>query len=91
VAIGVGVVVGLYGCATAGTLAEHETTNKVFSGTRRHVELKCAHAACLDLPFSLVADAVLLPVTVPWSIVNWSRSERSAPVSEATEQGETRE
>jgi len=75
----------------AGTLAEHETKNKVFSGTRRHVELKCAHAVCLDFPFSRVADAVLLPVTTPWSIANWSRSERSSPVSEATEQRETRE
>jgi len=59
------------GCATIGTLGEDETRNKIYSGTVRHVELKCAHAACLDLPFSLVADTVLLPVTIPWTMSNF--------------------
>jgi uncharacterized protein YceK len=60
-------LLALSGCATIGTLTEPETKNKIFSGTIRHVELKCAHAVCLDMPFSLIADAVLLPVTIPWT------------------------
>src|SRR5262249_14348319 len=50
-----------------------------------------AHAVCLDFPFSLVADAVLLPVTVPWSIVNWTRPGSDRPASGAIEQCEGRE
>lgn len=61
----------LIGCATSGTLAEPETKNKIYSGTIRHFELKCAHAVCLDFPFSLVADTLLLPITIPWTIVNF--------------------
>ena len=63
-------LLALAGCATIGTLTEPETKNKIFSGTIRHIELKCAHAVCLDMPFSLVADAVLLPVTIPWTAYN---------------------
>jgi uncharacterized protein YceK len=62
------------GCATIGTLSEEETKNKIYSGTIRHAELKCAHAVCLDFPFSLVADTFLLPITVPWSVVNLVRA-----------------
>jgi uncharacterized protein YceK len=82
---------GLFGCATVGTLAEPETTNKIFSGTIRHTELKCAHAVCVDFPFSLVADAVLLPVTIPWSIVNLVRSGPDRPDSDTIERLEKRE
>ena len=64
----------LAGCATIGTLSEDETKNKVFSGTIRHGELKCAHATCLDFPFSFVADVILLPITIPWSLVNFAKS-----------------
>ena len=64
----------LAGCATIGTLSEDETKNKVFSGTIRHGELKCAHGTCLDFPFSLAADVLLLPITVPWSLVNFAKS-----------------
>jgi uncharacterized protein YceK len=84
-------IAALCGCATAGTLAEHETKNKVFSGTIRHVELKCAHGVCLDFPFSLVADTVLLPVTIPWSIANWARAEPDGSASETRQRREGRE
>jgi uncharacterized protein YceK len=57
------------------TLSESETKNKVYSGTLRHFELKCAHAVCLDFPFSLLADTLALPVTLPWSLVNLMRSD----------------
>ena len=69
----------LSGCATFATLAENETKNKVFSGTIRHFQLKCGHAVCLDFPFSLVADAVLLPVTIPLTIVNLTRADDEKP------------
>ena len=69
-AIAVGLLT-ISGCATVMTLGEQETKNKVFSGTIRHVELKCAHAVCVDMPFSLVADTVLLPVTIPWTGYNF--------------------
>ena len=84
-------VAGLCGCATAMSLTEHERKNKIFSGTIKHAELKCAHAVCLDFPFSLVADAVLLPVTIPWSIVNWTRPASDRPASGAVEQRQGRE
>lgn len=56
------------GCMTVGTLADSETKNKVYSGTIAHVENGCGHGLCLDLPFSLVLDTVLLPVTIPFTI-----------------------
>jgi uncharacterized protein YceK len=65
----------LSGCGTIGTLGEPQTRNKVYSGTIRDVELGCAHGTCLDLPFSLVADTVVLPATIPWTLYNASHEE----------------
>jgi uncharacterized protein YceK len=62
----------LAGCTTLSTLGEEEHNNKIYSGTIRQVELGCGHGVCIDFPFSLVADTVLLPVTIPWSIYNTS-------------------
>lgn len=73
------VLVLLSGCTTIGTLSEDETRNKVYSGTIRQVELGCAHAVCLDFPFSLVADTLLLPITIPWTLVNLTRSSGDNP------------
>lgn len=69
----------LMGCATAITLSEPETRNKVYSGTVRQVDLGCAHGTCLDFPFSLIADTLLLPITIPWTLVNFAdgKSETS--------------
>jgi uncharacterized protein YceK len=72
----------LSGCVTIGTLAESETKNKIFSGTIRHIDLKCAHAVCLDMPFSLVADAVIIPVTIPWTAYNFIKSDENQEPSE---------
>jgi uncharacterized protein YceK len=72
IAINVIILLSLSGCVSAFTLSEKEHNNKVFSGTIRHFELGCAHAVCIDFPFSLVTDVVLLPVTIPWSIYNVS-------------------
>jgi len=70
----------LMGCTTALTLSEPETRNKVYSGTVRQVDLGCAHGTCLDFPFSLVADTLLLPITIPWTLVNLAdgKSETSS-------------
>src|SRR5215510_226074 len=69
------VAVALSGCGTIGTLGEPQTRNKVFSGTIRDIQLQGAHGTCLDLPFSLVADAVVLPATIPWSLYNVFHNE----------------
>lgn len=69
------VAVTLSGCATIGTLGEPQTRNKVFSGTIRDVQLEGAHGTCLDFPFSLVADVIVLPATIPWSLCNAFREE----------------
>ncbi|WP_299268204.1 YceK/YidQ family lipoprotein [uncultured Psychrosphaera sp.] len=66
------ILLSISGCVSIGTLGEKEHNNKVFSGTIRHIELACGHGICLDFPFSFVTDAVLLPVTIPWSIYNVS-------------------
>jgi len=70
-------ILAISGCATIGTLTEPETKNKIFSGSVRHVELKCAHATCLDFPFSLIADVILLPVTIPWTAYRYIASDES--------------
>ena len=71
------------GCATIGTLAENETKNKIYSGTIRHAELKCAHGVCLDFPFSLLADTLVLPITIPWTLVMFARSGAQNPIDGA--------
>lgn len=74
----------LTGCATSLTLTESETKNKIYSGTIRQFSLGCAHATCLDFPFSLAADTVLLPITIPWTIVNYTtrQQEPSQPLAD---------
>ena len=66
-------------CSTIGTLGENETRNKIYSGTVRQWELGCAHGTCLDFPFSLVADTLLLPFTIPWTVVNLSNEGEAEP------------
>lgn len=79
------VLLVISGCATSISLTEPKTKNKIFSGSVRHVELKCAHATCLDFPFSLVADVVFLPVTIPWTAYKYmapSESEKADKLKE---------
>ena len=68
----------LMGCTTAITLSEPTTKNKVYSGTGRQIYLGCAHGTCLDFPFSLLADTVLLPITIPWTLVNFTDGKSEA-------------
>lgn len=65
----------LSGCATSQTLSEQDTKNKIYSGTIRNWELKCAHATCLDFPFSIVADTLVLPYTIPKTVINYCCSD----------------
>lgn len=74
----------LSACATIETLGEAEPKNKIYSGTVRHAELKCAHATCIDLPFSLLADTVLLPITIPWAVVNLLRDDSSSEAAQGS-------
>jgi len=69
----------LSGCATIVTLTESETKNKIYSGTSRHIEAKCAHGICLDLPLSFVTDTVLLPLTAPWTLINFISHDDAKP------------
>ena len=66
-----GAVLSLGGCATAFTLGEDDYKSKVYSGTRAHIEGQCAHGSRVDMPFSIIADTVLLPITVPWTIAKF--------------------
>src|SRR6266702_6993782 len=73
------------GCSTARTLSEGcPWERKVYSGTYEDLAVfrpvgeesagwyraLVGPVLFFDLPFSFVADTALLPVTVPWAIVN---------------------
>src|SRR5581483_9372717 len=65
-------VSALSGCATILTLNEDDYRSKIYSGTRAHMEGSgCAHGICIDMPFSLAADTLLLPITIPWTVANF--------------------
>src|SRR5215831_12789812 len=49
----------LSSCATVGGLFEKRAQNKVYIGTRIHVDLECIFGSCLDFPLSLAADTAL--------------------------------
>ena len=66
------VIMSMTGCATTVALQE-DGKNQIYSGTIKHFELGCAHAVCLDFPFSLIADTVILPYTIPRTIYNYSK------------------
>ena len=73
------------GCATVATLAEDEPKNKIFSGTRTHVSSGCGCTLCIDLPFSLAADIVALPYTVPKTIstsLSSKENPKEGPIAE---------
>ena len=69
------------GCTTIITLSEPETKNKIYSGTVRQIELKCAHGTCLDFPLSFILDTVILPITIPVTIYNYATSKSEDPGS----------
>ena len=78
-------VVVLGGCMSlGGTFLEEDECNKVYIGTRLdmicvtsggHNVASAPFCLLLDLPFSLVADTVLLPFTIPVSIRSCNKDE----------------
>ncbi len=67
-------------CVSVESLQNTEP-NKIYAGTRAHLTLKCAHGVCIDAPFSFVVDTLLLPVTIPWSVVNYCQAPAVEPAN----------
>lgn len=60
------------GCGTMSALGDDQAwPNQVYAGTRAAAG---GHATQWDVPFSLVADTILLPYTIPRTIHNRSHS-----------------
>jgi len=59
----------LSGCGTVYSLNERYPRNKVYSGV---VASWNGHATFPDIPLSFVADTVLLPYTIPRTVLNFS-------------------
>lgn len=60
--------VALSGCGTIVTLSDSKTwPNQIYAGTRASAR---GHATQPDIPFSLVADTLILPYTIPRTIYN---------------------
>jgi uncharacterized protein YceK len=80
----------LSGCATTVTVFEEDPDNLVYSGARRDLDgWVFIHGGFLDLPFSFVADTVLLPYTIPRTI--WKHApdgEEAEPDGGGEEDGE---
>lgn len=88
-------LVGLNGCATIGAMSDDQ---KIFGGIRFIGERagepvrfgpcgNCGPCWLWDLPLSLAADAICLPVTVTLAIFRGSTS-KPAPDVKSTEQGD---
>ena len=59
------------GCGTLVTLTDNkEWPNQIYAGTRASAN---GHATQIDVPFSLIADTVVLPYTIPRTIYNLSQ------------------
>lgn len=67
-------------CVSVESLQNPEP-NKIYAGTRAHLTLKCTHGVCIDAPFSFVVDTLLLPVTIPWSVVNYCQVPAVEPAN----------
>jgi uncharacterized protein YceK len=69
----------LHGCATIFTVTEEKPRNKIYSGTMASFSNSWwfIHGGIFDWPFSLVLDTVLLPYTVPKTIVNYCCSDKA--------------
>jgi uncharacterized protein YceK len=65
------------GCVTIMTLSEPQPCNKVYSGTIGNLSdgWWLAHSLFMDVPFSLIADTIVLPYTIPKTIVNYAQEE----------------
>ena len=69
----------LSGCATGYTVFEEDHKNLVYSGTRQDLNgWVFIHGGILDLPFSFIADTILLPYTIPRTIWNYATGRKGA-------------
>lgn len=67
----------LSGCGTIGSMVVHPTENFGFySGVRQDFG-PCPNL--LDVPFSLVLDTAILPVSIPFSLVRAANREDASP------------
>jgi len=70
----------LSGCGTIWALSNNEQwPNQIYAGTRASAT---GHSTQLDVPFSLIADTLVLPYTIPRTIYNFSRSPDAVPGKE---------
>ena len=53
------------GCGTLNTTADPNSKFGIYSGTKASAE---GNATQWDVPFSLVADTILLPITIPLEV-----------------------
>lgn len=73
----------LSGCATMANTFEEEPKNKIYVGVRQDLTgWTFAHGGFIDLPFSFVADTILLPYTIPKTIANYAAQEDPRPAPE---------
>jgi uncharacterized protein YceK len=70
-------VAALAGCSTISTVKEREPRCKIYSGTRLNFSSSWVfvHVGLLDWPFSLVADTIALPYTIPKTIRNFEQPD----------------
>lgn len=64
----------LGGCVTINTISEEKPCNKVYSGVIGNVSDSwwLMHSLFLDIPFSFVADTLVLPYSIPKTVINYS-------------------
>jgi uncharacterized protein YceK len=89
-----GCVPALSGCITIATLSEPAPCNKIYSGTVGNLTDSwwLAHSLAMDIPFSLIADTVVLPYTIPKTIMNFSQDNPACKAevdAQPTVQGST--
>ena len=61
------------GCGTIVTLSHNqEWPNQIYAGTRASAN---GHVTQIDVPFSLIADTLVLPYTIPRTIYNLSQQD----------------
>lgn len=78
-------LVSTVSCSTIYTVRERYPRNKVFSGTIADFGNPWWfwHGGVFDWPFSFIADTVLLPYTIPRTLINYSQpGDKWKPASE---------
>ncbi len=77
----------LSGCGTLANTFKEEPKNKIYVGVRQDLAgWTFAHGGFIDLPFSVVADNILLPYTIPKTIANYAADEHGGAGQEGIDQ-----